>query len=224
MFGFVFKHKGATADVNVPNEKMPLAKESNLSPTKRLTYDQVVAKRQAAIQQQLDRTGYDLKMSYFEPVVGYQDFIVLSVEIARTSDGKTPHWLMKWFLAAKVLTDIQPKFTTSRTWFKTCNSSLIRAMPFGPNCERTNSKNYPEHQLFGLVSKNELEQIESLESVCKNLAHDLKVAMAGLIFQNQYLDLLNIHYPKVHAMMMQQEKRTSNKKTLWEHPAEQRNH
>jgi hypothetical protein len=188
------------------------------SPTKmlRLSYEEVIAKRLAEKQKQLDRTGYDLKVSYFEPVTGFQDFIVVSVEIVRSSDGKTPHWLMKWFLAAKVLADTNPKFSTSRTWFKTCSSALIRATPFGSNCERTNSKNYPEHQLFGLVSKGELEDIEPLEHVCKNLAHDLKVAMESSTFQTEYLGLLNTHYPKVHGMMVQQQKRGPDKKGLWD--------
>jgi hypothetical protein len=187
-----------------------------VSPTKRLSYEEVVAKRQAKAQQQLDRTGYDLKVAYFAPVGGYQDFVVVSVELVRSSDGKTAHWLMKWFLAAKVLADIQPKFTTSRTWFKTCTSALIRNTPFGPNSERTNSKNYPENQLFGLVSRAELEENEPLDQVCKNLAEDIKAAMKGKTFQSKYLTKLNDHYPKVHSSMEQQAKRNDNKKGVWE--------
>ena len=92
-----------------------------------------MAKSQAKAQQRLDRTGHDLKVSLFQPAVQYQDYAVVSVEIVKSSDAKTAHWLMKWFLAAPLLMEMEPKHETSRMWFKTCASTRIRNIPYGQN-------------------------------------------------------------------------------------------
>lgn len=189
------------------------------STKKRLTYDEIVSLRQAKMQQQLERTGYDLKISYFQPVPGHQDFVVVSAEIVKSTDGKSSHWLMKWYLAATVLCQKSPKYATSKMWFKTCTSARIRRFPSGVNVERCNSKNYPEHQIYGLVAIQDLDENEPLEQVCKNLAEDLKIAFGDKCFQAAYIALLDRHFPKVHNEMIKQEQKAAvdnNQKLFWD--------
>jgi hypothetical protein len=207
----------SSADGQATNE--PLLRASNRQIAGRMSGEELIARYQSRNKEALSAKKYDIKMTYFAPVPGEQDFVAVACQFVRPSDG-AQHWQLKWKLLAVALLDYVPRFPASRMWLKTLTSVGIRDMPYGRNEEKRNTKDFPESQGLGMIAIADIQQDEQLNDVVANVAHDLKLALASREVQEKYLSLLNQEAPNLRSIIKNEMRNHSvdkrSKQSVWD--------
>lgn len=184
----------------------------------------LIARTQVTRRKGFKKEVYDTVATYFQPLLepetfeAKHDFVPISLQFLRMTD-RVPLWQLKWPIAAPIVAEFQPKFSTSALWFKSLTAVGIRNTAHGRNTAMVNRSDWKEYQAVGMISLGDLEKGETLEQVCSNLAHDVRVVLTNPKFIERYLLVLKTEINGLEKYIrgkMAEAKKNKNATCIWD--------